>query len=489
MSLTRQELEVDEKARLVEEEPAWIHAPSRRRIDPISLLSHIFHRYLHILKPSFLTASAHTPPPRPRPTAWLDGLRGYAAFVVFIYHFQHQYHKAYDLGYGGNGGVDDYWIIQLPVMRVFYHGIPCVQIFWVLSGVALSLRPLQLARNQDWSKFHSSLFSSVFRRMLRLYLPCIAVSFGILIAMLSGFYDYADWRMKHKPFYNMPRRRPFVLPTMRAQIIDWAVETWKWSNPLSSHGYRYNSHFWTIPTEFFNSILLFATLAGYSKLKPRVRAGCTAALYGYTLLSGLWDVSLFFGGMACAEYILVLAEHEQQLPSYKGKASASLAARITQRIPKWAWILAFYVSCHLLSFPPAKYADALGFSTLTKLTPPTLKPPKFWRANGAVLLLFTLSGGKFFQPLFANRFTVYLGKISFPLYLLHGPMNRMLGYRLVPLFWRFTGADTLVGYEAGVALGWCAEAIVLVCLADFVERVVDQPSVNFGRWLEKKCTV
>ncbi|KAH9881148.1 hypothetical protein J1614_001643 [Plenodomus biglobosus] len=451
MVLARQdELEVDTHPLLVEGNPAWAQSPPRRRLDAVSLLHYpytrIFQRPLHALKPSFLTSSLSTPPPRPRPTAWLDGLRGYAAFVVFIYHFQHQYHKAYDLGYGGNGGIDDYWIIQLPVMRVFYHGVPCVQIFWVLSGVALSLRPLQLARSQDWKKFHNSLFSSVFRRMLRLYLPCIAVSFGILIAILSGCYDYADWRMKHKPFFNMPRRRPFVLPTMRAQIADWAVQTWKWSNPLSSHGYRYNSHFWTIPTEFFNSILLFATLAGYSKLKPRVRAGCTAALYTYCLLSGLWDISLFFGGMACAEYILELAEHEEQqhqLPSYKDKgipATTSLAARITHRIPKWAWLLSFYISLHLLSFPPAKFADALGFTTLTKLTPLTLKPPKFWRTNGAVLLLFTLAGGKFFQPLFSNRVMVYLGKISFPLYLLHGPMNRMLG-----------------GGGAGLSGGFCGE--------------------------------
>lgn len=76
------------------------------------------------LKPSFLDRNAK--PAKVHPTSWLDGIRGYASFCVFIYHFQHMFHQKYLLGYGSNGGIDDYWLIQLPIIRLIFTGGPMV---------------------------------------------------------------------------------------------------------------------------------------------------------------------------------------------------------------------------------------------------------------------------------------------------------------------------------------------------------------------------
>ncbi|KAH9864540.1 hypothetical protein J1614_010475 [Plenodomus biglobosus] len=288
----------------------------------------------------------------------------------------------------------------------------------------------------------------------------------------------------------MTELNPPLMPTISAQIADWARATWRWTNPLApKHKYLYNPHLWTIPTEAADSVLLFATLIAHSKLKPRIRVGCIATLYTYLLLQGHSDMSLFLAGMACAEYILVLAEDDKQLPIYEPKATKSLATTITQRIPKWLWLVSLYTSAHLLSFPNRGGASAFGFSTLAKFSPSSVQPATFWRTIGATLLLFTLAGGKFLQILFSNSYTVYLGKISFPLYLVHGPLNHMIGYRLVPFYWHFTGSDTFVSYETGVLLAGCTVAVILIWFADFLERVVDQPSVNFGRWLQKQWSV
>ncbi|KAF2197210.1 hypothetical protein GQ43DRAFT_458642 [Delitschia confertaspora ATCC 74209] len=411
-------------------------------------------RHLSILKPSFLT---NQPAKRVHPTAWLDGLRGVAAFIL----------------------------IQLPVLRLFINGTGMVDVFWVLSGVALSLKPLQLARSQSWEKFMDTLFSSVFRRLLRLYLPCFAVSFCVMVSVLLGFYNHSDALNKDWPFYGFKEAQPPVMPTVGAQIADWASDLWRWANPLARSRHMYDPHFWTIPSEFRNSIILFATLAGHAKLKSRVRVGCVIALYLYCTLTNNHDVALFFGGMACAEYMLVLDEKDKQLPS-----SSISPQQKKWRFPNWLSVIFFYFSLHFLSFPNRLPETSLGYATLTKITPSCIKSPiDFWQTQGSVFLLFTLAGAKFLQTPFSSPLCVYLGKISFPLYIVHGPLNHMVAYRVIPFMWSITGKNTMFQYELGIVLAWLCQATLVVWTADFVVRVVDQPSVNFGRWLQRKWSV
>lgn len=63
--------------------------------------------------------------------------------------------------------------------------------FFALSGVSLSLRPLKLARSHSWDQFFDALFSSVFRRALRLYLPILAVQTCVLLVKLLGLSNNA----------------------------------------------------------------------------------------------------------------------------------------------------------------------------------------------------------------------------------------------------------------------------------------------------------
>jgi hypothetical protein len=152
-------------------EPEMMPIEFEKQLDSHNFLHRISHSYLFIsLKPSFLQTSSRSASSRPqRSTAWLDGVRGIAAFLVFIYHFQHMFHNAYWYGYGSNSGIDDYWLIQLPIIRLIANGQTQVSTFYVLSGISLSLRPLELARSHVWDVCFDNLFSSVFRRALRLY--------------------------------------------------------------------------------------------------------------------------------------------------------------------------------------------------------------------------------------------------------------------------------------------------------------------------------
>jgi peptidoglycan/LPS O-acetylase OafA/YrhL len=127
---------------------------------------------------------------------------------------------------------------------------------------------------------------------------------------------------------------------------------------------------------------------------------------------------------------------------------------------------------------------------------------------GSILLVYTLSDAPVLQRFFKNSFSRYLGRISFSLYLVHGPICHMIGHTIISKFWALTGGPTQAlpvpgdlldpsrpfeggtnfGYESGVAL---TAVIVVPCtiwIADIFCRLVDEPFVNLARTVEKFVT-
>ena len=83
-------------------------------------------------------------------TAYLDGMRGLAAFAVFLCHLSYgtwDTGHVYGAGEPGEKSANTY-LLQLPIIRLFYSGPPMVAIFFVISGYALSYKPLKQMRNR-----------------------------------------------------------------------------------------------------------------------------------------------------------------------------------------------------------------------------------------------------------------------------------------------------------------------------------------------------
>lgn len=102
-----------------------------------SSLSQTAKRLLIFLLPTFL--QHHFCPPSPKslsklhPTAWLDGMRGFAALMVFLYHLSYSTHDVYTAYIPSHKD-----FLRLPLIRSFYNGNFMVSIFFVVSGFALS---------------------------------------------------------------------------------------------------------------------------------------------------------------------------------------------------------------------------------------------------------------------------------------------------------------------------------------------------------------
>jgi peptidoglycan/LPS O-acetylase OafA/YrhL len=187
---------------------------------------------------------------RPRPTAWLDGMRGIAAFLVFLYHLSYSTHDVYT---GWSEGHHE--LLRLPFIKTLYNGPAMVSLFFVLSGYALSYRPVKQMRNGEYDALFSGLSSSVFRRAIRLYLPCVASTLMIVLLLRLGFYDNTRELADDSTRLTGTREHhAWRYDTITEQFWIWIKSFWGFINPFApaglGKGIYLDGHLWTIPVEF-----------------------------------------------------------------------------------------------------------------------------------------------------------------------------------------------------------------------------------------------
>jgi peptidoglycan/LPS O-acetylase OafA/YrhL len=81
-----------------------------------------------------------------------------------------------------------------------------------------------------------------------------------------------------------------------------------------------------------------------------------------------------------------------------------------------------------------------------------------------------------------------MGKISYSMYLVHGPLLFTAGHWFVLQTTALTGLNTQVRYGLGVALSAIPLWIVLICTADLATRTLDKWSLSLGRLLYERLS-
>ena len=185
------------------------------------------------LDPSFLRHSNHGRAEKSTSNiASLDGLRGVASFAVFLHHFLDSwiYPKFYH-GYG-SGDENMSWY-QLPFITGFINGHGAVMIFFTLSGVVLSKRPIQLIRqrNREAGRLESLLTSMVFRRGFRLFIPTFfSMGVAFLLLRMRAFEPGRDIFDNHKELHTATEQPPPLLGGFSAQFCHYIGECLKMSS-------------------------------------------------------------------------------------------------------------------------------------------------------------------------------------------------------------------------------------------------------------------
>ena len=239
-----------------------------------------------------------------RSTAYLDGMRGVAAFLVYLGHHVLSAHGPdnrdieYAFGYEG-----EYRLINLPYLRtVFSGGHFSVAIFFVISGFVLVRRPIQLIHAGEYESASKSVGSGMFRRGVRLYVPVLAVSFIYL----------SSWHL-FGVRVNWPERQP----TYFAEIANFFHEFVTWSFVLRERGFpifAYNFPAWSLPVEYQGSIVTYTTVLALARVKTRARLVITMALAVYMLRMGSWSSFCFLWGQTLTEVDLLFRKDSPALP-------------------------------------------------------------------------------------------------------------------------------------------------------------------------------
>lgn len=191
---------------------------------------------------------------------------------------------------------------------------------------------------------------------------------------------------------------------------------------------------------------------------------------------------LFFGGFLLAE-LDIRRRAKAAINTY---GSTHLAPRVWSTV----YVLTFLAGVYLGGQPNANVEHAPGWATLYSYIPAHFRAKqRYWTTWSGYLLVWSTSNHLPLQRIFTNGLVQYLGKISFPLYLVHGAVIHTVGYAMMDFLWGAFGRDTVLRKESGFGIAALCVIVVAVWAADLFMRVVDTPTVKFAKWLEEKCIV
>ncbi|OAL36781.1 hypothetical protein AYO20_03836 [Fonsecaea nubica] len=478
----------------------WMGIGPSRQIPKVTLclsvkfLAKLAGQLFNLLIPSFLQRRIHNDQAKPdkvAPTAFLDGMRGLAAFVVFICHLTY---GTFDIAHAWGAVTDpehqpmsvfrEY--LRLPIVRLLYSGPPMVAIFFVISGYALSYKPLKQMRSQQQDQLMTTMTSSIFRRGLRLFLPCFASTFLVICLAQLNLYKLTEG------FSNQMRMiresHCYTQPTPWLQFTDYLVQllifvdVFNWN--IFAGSIELDRHLWTIPVEFRCSMALFLTQMMVARMSSRLRLSTLAALLAWGTSWDRWDMCPFWAGMVIAELDIIWSVPKvSELPSVTNSPPPA-KMRLSSKILYWS---TFCVSLFLLSFPDIDAHVTPGYLTLTNLIPVNFtQKHRFWPNIGAVMIVWSSSRLGFWRnKAFCWSPIQYLGKISFPLYLMHGPVIHTLGYMILPRTPEVETPEIIRQFEFEFLKSSIVIVLAVIWAADVFLRAVDTPCVNFARKLEK----
>ncbi|KAH7392305.1 acyltransferase 3 [Phaeosphaeria sp. MPI-PUGE-AT-0046c] len=450
-------------------------------------------RSLDIVRPDFMTfRSAGSKNPL-RKTAWLDGLRGFAAFLVYFHHNQLWSHadagnEVFESSFGYKGR---HYFAALPFVRLFFSGGHyAVAIFFVISGYVLSVKPLSLIQSGNSTAAAENIGSALFRRWMRLYLPIIMVTLA-----------WVCFRHATKIWVDLHEMEGTFGQDLKQWYYAFKNYSFVFTGSMLEFTSRYHLHLWSIPIEFKGSIIIYTALSALSRCTRNARLWCEAGLIFYFL----YIVDGYYGAMFMAGMLLCdldLLAQDGQLP----RVFTALSG-FKEFIFFHLFILALYlggVPANALSDTEYGFllAKSPGWSWLSHLKPQAVFDPKwfylFWAAFLAVASIPRLPWLKRF---FETRFCQYLARISFALYLVHGLTMWTLGDRLYAAV-----GLARPGHDAGIPqwvnkfplsqkgpMGlelafWLPQLVLLPVtfyVAEVVTKLADEPSVKFTNWVYK----
>lgn len=309
----------------------------------------------------------------------LDSLRGLASLQVVIYHLIFGFPFLHHLLNGHTG-----YVTHSP-LSFFWNGASAVVLFFVLSGFVLSI-PHYAGKQPLYMRF-------LIKRVIRLYIPCFAI---ITVALLFSSF--------------------FHVPANTAGYEDWLSYTWSSAMSFADIAEVYllipsyygnvDAALWTLPIEIKLSLLLppFVWLLE----KGNIWTGIVLILCFILFYHAFIPIGLGISSQFAILYYFTFFLLGALLSKYKEKYISwfnSLGA-------------VYFYMLLLVSVLLYCIADICWYFPESAFTLRLIKTKEYFAGFSALLLIgFALSDR--FKKVMLSPFLLWLGRISFSLYLTH----------------------------------------------------------------------
>lgn len=331
---------------------------------------------------------------------YLDGLKGIGCVLVFLTHFVFAFyygmyhyetdscHLPYQLDI----------VIGKSPLNLLFNGNTAVRLFLVLSGYLL-------CRNYFLTKDKGRLLSSAKKRYLRLMPPVLVVNTAVLVLMMLGWYQNGqaaviagseEWFAGFNAFS----------PSLWGMLKESLVGCYLFGNN------DYNGVLWTLQILFVGAYLDYALAYLVSGLRWRW------LLYGVLALLLLRTdyLSMFLG------YVLCDLMHTE----YRWKRFCCESRLLNGCL----CALGLYLMC----YPSAGF----GYEgTLWGILPFVFV--NYYHILGVLCFVFAVLHLKGLKRFFSWKGFLYLGRISYSLYLIHFPVIATFGAWFFLTFWQRLG--------------------------------------------------
>jgi len=371
---------------------------------------------------------------------YLDGMRGWAAFVVLLSHLFRQLLLPYDLLSGDT--ILRYIMYRTPVYIMFQSAM-AVKAFFIISGFSLSYGYFKYKDSDVLKKM------AVFR-FFRLGIPMLfSALLAYIVVKLNANYNQevaqildSKWLLK---LYNFD-----------VNIFDAVYGTL--TVHLTGFGGIYNKYnvgFWTMPYEFQASMAIFILLAMFGNNRLRYFIYFT----GIYFLRESMFLGFVFGVMLCD---LTLNKNIQ------GKIIDAVGILSTKKLEVLS--LLFLISYFWAMRAIPRFSSIIEWYTVNGTFIEFM-------LLAMLLLLATLNGitAKFFS----NRISKFLGKISFSLYLVHIPIITSFSCWAFIYFRSFVENKLLLSLMVGIptilltiAVSYVFHILVEIHIMMYVKRYV-----------------
>lgn len=296
---------------------------------------------------------------------YLETARGIASVIVVFHHFVLGFVpllKA-SVTHGGLRGTPLYPLI---------NGKGAVAFFFVLSGFVLTLKYYQRFSIAD-------LVVSVFKRLPRLWLPAgLSMLVGAAVLIYAPELHITAARLTHSDWLADFASAGFPQYKFLPSFSD-AARNSLFVFLKSGHSY-YNSNLWTMIWEFRGSLLVFAVVTISNLFSPRKQ-------YGVITLHALLCI-----------FCIMLNDFRFYLPFLIGSLIAFIHSRRSEMLRLPRWLMTVLVIIAIIGFSVEKWYLIIISSTI------------------AIILLLNLPS---LEQRFSSPIGLFLGRLSFPLYLVH----------------------------------------------------------------------